>query len=109
MGTMRVLSSGKALMIVSAFLTATGQLFWKWGLTEPLYMAAGFVCYGIGAVCMLKAFAVEKLSVAYPLLCTGYIFALAYGAFFLGEEISLQKVLAVVLLGIGVTLTSYGK
>lgn len=101
--------TGKALMIVSAFLTATGQLFWKWGHADLWYMAVGFLFYGAGAVCMLKAFALEKLSVAYPLMCTGYIFALVYGAFFLGETITLQKMAAVVLLGIGVSLTSYGK
>ena len=100
---------GKVLMIISAFLTATGQLFWKWGHSNLLYMALGFVCYGMGAVFMLKAFSMEKLSVAYPLMCISYIFALFYGDFFLGEDFTMKKALAVALLGIGVTLTSYEK
>jgi len=101
--------TGKVLMIISAFLTATGQLFWKWGHASLLYMAIGFLCYGVGAVFMLKAFSLEKLSVAYPIMCTSYIFALFYGDLFLGEDITLKKATAVALLGIGVTLTSYEK
>lgn len=98
--------TGKLLMLLSAFLTATGQLFWKWGLEDWIYLGAGFLCYGLGAVLMIKAFALEKLSVAYPLMCASYVFALMYGYFLLGEEIAPQKLAAVLLLGIGVTLTS---
>ncbi|MDB5084816.1 MAG: hypothetical protein JWN30_1702 [Bacilli bacterium] len=100
---------GKVLMIVSAFFTATGQLFWKWGHTNLIYMAVGFLCYGLGAVFMIKSFSLERLSVAYPLLCVSYIIALVYGDLFLGEAITLKKMAAVALLGIGVTLTSYEK
>lgn len=100
---------GKWMMILSAFLTATGQLFWKWGHDHLFYMFIGFVCYGAGAVCMIKAFSLEKLSVAYPLMCASYIFALAYGHLFLGEFFTLKKAAAVALLAIGVTLTSYEK
>ncbi|MDO3411179.1 EamA family transporter [Saccharibacillus sp. CPCC 101409] len=98
--------TGKGLMLLSAFLTATGQLFWKWGLDSWAYLGLGFVCYGLGALLMIRAFALEKLSVAYPLLCTGYMFALGYGHFLLGETLTLSKIAAVLLLGIGVTLTS---
>ncbi|MEK3885859.1 EamA/RhaT family transporter [Paenibacillus sp. PL2-23] len=101
--------AGKLLMLGSALLTATGQLFWKWGHDHLLYMIPGFLCYGTGAILMIRAFAIEKLSVCYPLMCTSYIFALAYGSLFLGETFTIQKAAAVVLLGIGVTLTSYDK
>ena len=101
--------TGKLLMIASAFLTATGQLFWKWGHASFLYTAAGFLCYGLGALLMIKALSLEKLSVAYPLLCLGYIFAFVYGDLFLEEPFTLKKGAAAVMLGIGVTLTSYDK
>lgn len=101
--------TGKWLMVVSAFLTATGQLFWKWGHSDLIYMFIGFVCYGVGAIFMIKSLALEKLSVAYPLMCISYIIALFYGDLFLGEPITIKKTVAVVLLGIGVTLTSYEK
>ncbi|MHA7965088.1 EamA family transporter [Paenibacillus sp. CAU 1782] len=97
---------GKLLMLLAAFLTATGQLFWKLGLDKWVFLAIGFLCYSIGALLMIKAFAIEKLSVAYPIMCASYVFALIYGYYLLGEEITLQKLAAVLLLGIGVTLTS---
>lgn len=100
---------GKWLMIISAFLTATGQLFWKWGHSNIIYMALGFVCYGIGAFFMISSFKFLKLSVAYPLMSISYIIALAYGGLFLGEPITLKKLVAVTLLGIGVTVTTYEK
>ncbi|MGZ9586642.1 EamA family transporter [Paenibacillus marinisediminis] len=100
---------GKWLMIISAILTATGQLFWKWGHTHLIYMAVGFACYGLGAIFMIKSLALEKLSVAYPLMCISYVVALIYGDIFLDEPITLQKIAAVLLIGIGVTLTSYEK
>lgn len=100
---------GKWLMVISAILTATGQLFWKWGHSELWYMGAGFLCYGAGAVFMIKSLAREKLSVAYPLMCISYVVALIYGDLFLGEPMTLRKIAAVILLGIGVTLTSYEK
>ncbi|MFC6648853.1 EamA family transporter [Paenibacillus rhizoplanae] len=101
--------SGKWLMIISAFLTATGQLFWKWGHSNIIYMAIGFVCYGIGAIFMIKSLKFLKLSVAYPLMCTSYIVALIYGGVFLGEPVTMKKLVAVILLVIGVSLTSYEK
>ncbi|MFC4101195.1 EamA family transporter [Paenibacillus xanthanilyticus] len=99
--------AGKWLMVLSAFMTATGQLFWKWGTSGLLYLAIGFLCYGIGALLMLKAFALEKLSVAYPLMCISYAVALIYGDLFLGEDLTWKKSAAIALLGLGVTLTSY--
>ncbi|MFS0724566.1 EamA family transporter [Paenibacillus sp. 1P07SE] len=101
--------AGKALMVLAAFLTATGQLFWKWGHHNLFYMGAGFVCYGAGAVCMIKAYASEQLSVAYPLMCLSYVFALIYGDLLLGEELTWRNTAAVGLIGVGVTLTSYDK
>lgn len=98
--------AGKLLMLFSAFLSATGQLFWKWGLHQWGYMGVGFVCYGLGALLMIKAFSQEKLSVAYPIMCASYVFAFMYGYFLLNEMITMNKIAAVLLLGIGVTLTS---
>ena len=101
--------SSKFLMIVAALLSATGQLFWKLGFEEFIYMVIGFICYGLGAVLMIKAFSNEKFSVAYPLLCLSYVFALFYGDIFFSEPISTKQILAVILISLGVILTSYDK
>lgn len=101
--------SSKFLMVVAAFLTATGQLFWKLGFEEFILMIIGFICYGLGAILMIKAFSNEKLSVAYPLMCLSYVFAIFYGELFLNEYITTSQVIAVILISIGVILTSYDK
>ena len=98
---------GKLFMVIAAFLTATGQLFWKWGHHNLFYMIAGFLCYGAGAFFMLQSYSREQLSVAYPLLCLSYVFALIYGELLLGEGLTWGKTTAVLLIGAGVTLTSY--
>ncbi|MGN7359145.1 EamA/RhaT family transporter [Paenibacillus sp. SAF-054] len=99
--------AGKLLMLMSAFCTATGQLYWKWGAHHILWLAAGFAVYGLGALLMIRALAMEKLSIAYPLMCGSYIFAMIYGALFLDEPLSLKKGIAVLLLIAGAALTSY--
>lgn len=99
--------AGKALMVIAALLSATGQFLWKLGSLDLLYLALGGLCYVLGGVFMIRSFALEKLSVAYPLMCTGYIFALFYGDLFLGEPITLQKGAAVALMTLGVTFISY--
>jgi drug/metabolite transporter (DMT)-like permease len=94
-------------MILAALLTATGQLFWKLGFTNFYLMLLGFICYGGGALLMIKSFSLEKLSVAYPLMCTSYIFALIFGDLFLEERITYTKIFAITLLIFGVILTSH--
>lgn len=96
-------------MILAAIMTAIGQLFWKLGFTNFYFMILGFICYGGGAVTMMKALSLEKLSVVYPLMSTSYIFALIFGDVFLGEPITFSKSIAITLLIIGVILTSYEK
>jgi len=100
---------GKIFMILAAFLTSTGQLVWKIGINNIFILMIGFMLYGFGAVLMIKSLTIEKLSVAYPLLCTSYVFALLYGALFLEEGLDFKKIIAVCLISLGVILTSYEK
>ncbi|ASA24087.1 HAD-IB family hydrolase [Paenibacillus donghaensis] len=100
---------GKIFMVLAAFLTATGQLFWKWGWDDLSYLALGFLCYGGGAIFMIRGLALEKLSVAYPLMGLSYFFALGYGHWILHEPITWAKLFAVALMGIGVYLISYDR
>ncbi|MNM82325.1 haloacid dehalogenase-like hydrolase [compost metagenome] len=99
--------AGKLFMVLSAFLTATGQLFWKWGWDNIPYFVLGFLCYGGGALFMIRGLSLEKLSVAYPMMCLSYLFALGYGYWILHEPITWVKLSALALLGIGVYLISY--
>lgn len=101
--------TGIILMLISAFFTASGQLMWKIGINNFFLLPVGFLFYGIGAIFMIKSFQKEKLIVAYPLMCTSYIISMFYGQIFLNEVITLNKVLAIILIIIGVSFNSYDR
>lgn len=100
---------GIILMLISAFLTATGQLMWKMGVDNFILLPIGFLFYGLGVIFMIKSFEKEKLIIAYPLMCTSYVISMFYGKIFLSEVITFNKVLAVILIIIGVSFNSYDK
>jgi undecaprenyl phosphate-alpha-L-ara4N flippase subunit ArnE len=101
---------GVVLMLVSAFFVSVGQLFWKISAgSSILFLGAGFVCYGSGALIMLYAYRFGSLSVLQPLLCVSYVIAIFFGLFFLHESISLLKVSGVILIILGVVLVATGE
>ena len=105
----RKIRTGIILMLISAFLTATGQLIWKIGINNIKLLPIGFLFYGFGAIFMIKSFEKEKLVVAYPLMCTSYVISMCYGTLFLSESITPSKILAIILIIIGVVFNSYDK
>jgi multidrug transporter EmrE-like cation transporter len=68
-----------------------------------VYVLAGFVLYGIGAVVWLGVLADWDVSKAYPLVGLGFVFTVAIG-FMMGEYITLPRVLGVGLICTGVLL-----
>lgn len=68
------------------FSDSNGSIVLEMGTNRVGLPWCWFLCYGLGAILMIKAFALEKLSVAYPLMCASYVFALIYGYFCLGRN-----------------------
>ncbi len=105
------LKMGIGLILVSALMTCSGQLFWKLGADNEQYMIAfyllGFVLYGIGALLMLVAFKFGEMSVLHPMLSVGFICSLILGNKFLGEDISYRKIMGIIFILVGVCLLSY--
>lgn len=100
---------GISIIIFAAMLTSIGQLFWKVSYnTNIKYLILGFICYGVGAVCMIIAFRYGSLSVLHPMLSFGYVFALILGSVVLKEQISFLQVIAIIIIIIGVTLIGGG-
>lgn len=97
--------TGIVLMILAAFSTALGQLFWKMsdGIWD-LNLWIGFTFYGMGAVLMTIAFRFGKLSVLHPLMSIGYVFAFGFGSIYLGEAITMNILGGTFLILIGVIL-----
>lgn len=102
----RFLNKGIIYMIVSAFFTANGQLFWKLSQSSNrlINIAIGFLLYGLGALLMIIAFKHGELSVLYPIMCVSYIFALINGYVFLQETISISNLIGIMIIIIGVSL-----
>lgn len=104
---------GIALMLASALLSCTGQLFWKLASNRDstLFLLAGFALYGCGALLMMVAMRFGELSVLHPMLSAGYALSVILGALVLEEGVSAHKVLgiAVITAGLVCLSTSGGK
>lgn len=101
--------TGILLMCLSSFCVCIGQLLWKLSADSGLlYMFAGFVFYGVGALVMLVAYKFGSLSVLQPVLSLNYVFSIVLAAFVLHEEVTLLKVAGVIVIIAGVILIAGG-
>ncbi len=103
-------------IIIAVLLGAVGQVFFKLGSASfkgnffdhillfitNKFLFAGLVLYGISTLIYVTTLQKIPLSVAYPLISIGYIFVLLLSYFFLGETLSLGKILGTVIIIIGV-------
>ena len=103
-------------IIIAVLLGAVGQVFFKLGsssfkggffdhimlfLTNK-FLFFGLALYGISTLIYVTALQKIPLSLAYPLISIGYIFVLFFSYFFLGEALSLSKILGTLIIIIGV-------
>lgn len=101
-----MLKKGICLMLLSSFLTCTGQLFWKLaaGKTDTMhfvFLLAGLAMYGFGAILMIVAFRFGDVSILHPMLSFGFIVSLFYGALILKEDIRINNILGVGIIILG--------
>ena len=103
-------AKGIALMVISATCLCLGQLIWKMmpGV-QILPLIAGFALYGVGALVMIVAFKFGSLSVLQPMNSISYILSAILAYFVLGESISLQKGIAIIVIMAGVLLLAGGE
>lgn len=100
---------GIAMMLGSASCVCLGQLFWKlqveggWG-----FLVAGFALYIVGALLMVLGYRHGKLSVLQPVLSLSYVLSVVLGFLVLGEQLSWQKCLAILVIMFGVFLVAGG-
>lgn len=94
---------GILLILVSALMACVGQLLWKLsGEYGTLILLVGFCCYGIGALFMLVAYRYGELSVLQPMLSINYVLAAILGFLVLQEPITINKVLGIFVISVGV-------
>lgn len=112
------------LLLLSVFIGALGQLSLKIGATQlvPLalnlpqlpstlirafsnpWVLAGALMYAASMVTWLKVLSTMDLSLAYPMVSLGYVIVLILSFLFLGEQLTLNKLLGVSAVIIGVIL-----
>lgn len=96
-------------MLLSSICACVGQLFWKMSAERGFWIAVlGFGFYGMGALIMLIAYRYGSLSVLQPMLSMNYVLGILLGAAVLQEEITIFKVMGVLVIMAGVILIGGG-
>jgi multidrug transporter EmrE-like cation transporter len=73
-------------------------------LATQVPIIGGLSCYVLSVVVWIIGLSRVDVTIAYPLLSLGYIINAVGAWYFLGEAVSLQRVLAIVIIIIGVAL-----
>jgi multidrug transporter EmrE-like cation transporter len=116
------------LILVSVLLSAAAQLSFKYGMMRPamqIWLArgqpdfsawlhvpvnaavvGGLALYGASTCLWLLVLARVNLSVAYPFVGLGFIATMLFGALFLGEPLTLWRMLGTLLIALGVVLVA---
>jgi drug/metabolite transporter (DMT)-like permease len=73
-------------------------------VASQLPIMAGMLCYAVSLVVWIIGLSRTDVTIAYPMLSLGYVIS-AFGAWmFLGEVISLQRIVAIAVIMLGVAL-----
>lgn len=112
------------IIFVSVMLGSTGQVLFKVGmqafgqvtvtniwaqLVKILlipYIPFGFLCFGVSSILWLVVVSKLELSYAYPMVSLGYVIVIIASWWFLGEHLSLLRLVGVALICAGVALVS---
>ena len=100
---------GILLMLISSLCVCIGQLLWKLSAEQGLlFMLAGFIFYGAGALVMIVAYRYGRLSVLQPMLSLNYVLSIVLAALVLKENITILKCIGVIVIIAGVVLIAGG-
>ena len=111
-------------LITGVFLNALAQLLLKWGtksvgeihltldnwfatglkVATQMPIIGGLTCYVLSVVVWIIALSRVDVSIAYPMLSLGYIVNALGAWYFLGEMISMQRIVAMGVILVGVAL-----
>jgi drug/metabolite transporter (DMT)-like permease len=73
-------------------------------VATQLPILAGLACYAISLVVWIIGLSRTDVTIAYPMLSLGYVVSAAGAWLFLGEAVSLQRLLAIAVIMVGVAL-----
>lgn len=100
---------GILLMLCSSLFICLGQLLWKLSTNgNILLLLIGFAFYGFGALIMLYAYKFGSLSVLQPVLSANYIFTIILAILVLHEQFTINKLIGILIITIGVIFIGGG-
>ena len=100
---------GIILMLLSSVCVCIGQLLWKLSTSgEIIFLLSGFFFYGMGALIMIIAYRFGELSILQPMLSLNYVLSIVLAVIILREEITMLKVIGVIVIIIGVITIAGG-
>ena len=116
------------LLFFNVLLTVIGQILFKHGmntvgrvnsiqdvlgkLTQAFlnpYILSGIAIYGFTTLVWLIILSRVKLSIAYPLLSSGYVLSILFSWLFFKESIPKIRIIGAVIICIGVYLVAQGE
>ncbi len=102
------LYKGLCFVILSSLFTCIGQLLWKLSIFPQHIILAlvGLILYGFGALLLIYALRFGELSVFHPMLGVGYVFSIILGSVILGEPLTINKVVAIAFIVLGLFFIS---
>jgi multidrug transporter EmrE-like cation transporter len=78
----------------------------SFALVGNLWLWAGMACYAASIGLWLIVLSRVEVSAAYPMLSIGYVIAAVMGFFFLGENVGIERIAGIALIGAGVMLVA---
>ncbi|RLC42995.1 MAG: transporter [Candidatus Coatesbacteria bacterium] len=109
-------------ILTSVFLGVAGQMLLKMGLykTPPMeglsvkilhlifkpYILLGFISYGLSSIFWLLVLSRTELSYAYPMVALGYVFVFIFSWLYFKDQVTLIRVIGLVLICIGVVFVA---
>jgi multidrug transporter EmrE-like cation transporter len=109
-----VLLNASAQLLLKAGTNAVGHFEFHLGNALPIgmkiafqpYILGGMACYAVSLVVWIMALSRAPVSIAYPMLSIGYVINAVVAYYWLGEPLSMQKMLGIGIIIIGVVLVA---
>jgi multidrug transporter EmrE-like cation transporter len=107
-----VLINAGAQLLLKAGVNAVGHFEYSTSNIVPIGLRlatqwpiiGGLCCYAVSVVVWIVALSRVEVSVAYPMLSLGYVVNAVAAWYFFGEMVSLQRVIAIGIILVGVYL-----
>lgn len=115
---MRTPLSSIILVLFGAFIGSFGAVFLKLGaehmsgglarLLKNYWLAVGIVLYLLSSVFYMMGVSQGQLTVLYPMVSLGYIWAILWARLFFKEPFTLPKIGGLLMIIFGVALINFG-